>query len=398
MAKEKSLRWHPNQESDQLIFAVCDRFLTQQRWTRDDSTTEEGRGAAAVAKWLNEEWGRKDLTREKVYPLFWEAVHRNFLILQPPLVKVMTDRLTEKFALEQYHGQIQVANITGPPAAGYVAELAVDRVLALIEEVAKVKREQAIQQNKDPKDISVHLGMGAGYAAMLVAKKLALQIASGHACPKLVLHAISSGGFFIEQPHKAPITYFGYFDEVMTKVEFVALFSETVVKNKDYEATINGPSLKHCFDRKSEIDIVITSLAASQDRHGLLGQYLSYLVREKRIDDINEKDLQKMNNAGWIGDVQFRPYSARGPLDEAACPVRAVALFELDELVQFAQKPDKYVVLVAGPCGECHRAKTDALRPLLENPRLRLWTDLVTDIQTASELLDDCSALEQNQK
>jgi hypothetical protein len=64
-----------------------------------------------------------------------------------------------------------------------------------------------------------------------------------------------------------------------------------------------------------------------------------------------------------------------------------VTLFELDDLAALARREDKYVVLFAGPCGECGHTKTSALVPLLTEPRLRLWTHLVTDVQTASELL-----------
>ena len=67
---------------------------------------------------------------------------------------------------------------------------------------------------------------------------------------------------------------------------------------------------------------------------------------------------------GWKGDVQFRPYTDSGALIEE-CPVRAVTLFELDELVELARTDGKYVVLLAGPCGECGEPKVEALRPLV---------------------------------
>jgi hypothetical protein len=52
------------------------------------------------------------------------------------------------------------------------------------------------------------------------------------------------------------------------------------------------------------------------------------------------------------------------------------------------RSPDKYVVLVAGPCGECGKTKEDALIPLLEEPSLKIWSHLVTDAQTADRLLN----------
>ena len=84
----KKKRWHPSQESDELVFAVCDRFLAQldQQYNPRSPGADGGRkgAAAAIADWLKEKWGRDDLTREKIYPLFWEAARRRFLFLQPP--------------------------------------------------------------------------------------------------------------------------------------------------------------------------------------------------------------------------------------------------------------------------------------------------------------------------
>ena len=93
-----------------------------------------------------------------------------------------------------------------------------------------------------------------------------------------------------------------------------------------------------------------------------------------------------MQDAGWVGDVQFRPYNRQGPIIEE-CPVRAVTLFDLSDLVRMARTDDKYVVLLGGPCGECGRLKTDALIPLLTREELRLWTHLIVDVQTAGKLL-----------
>ena len=174
-----------------------------------------------------------------------------------------------------------------------------------------------------------------------------------------------------------------YFDQVMTKVSYVALFSQTVVDNQDYEKHKQNPGIRLPFERRDEIDIVVTSLAAADHEHGLLGSYLSHLAEQKLLD---ANLLTEMRNAGWVGDVQFRPYSADGPL-ENVCPVKAVTLFELDELVRLAKSGDKYVVVVAGPCGECGAPKTHALEPLLANDKLRLWSHLVTDAGTATELL-----------
>ena len=93
-----------------------------------------------------------------------------------------------------------------------------------------------------------------------------------------------------------------------------------------------------------------------------------------------------MLGLGRIGDVQYCPYSRHGPLVQEP-PMRVVTLFELMELVALAQTPQKYVLVVAGPCGRCGRTRTQALQPLLSVPSLAVWTHLVMDLETAQELV-----------
>jgi len=94
-----------------------------------------------------------------------------------------------------------------------------------------------------------------------------------------------------------------------------------------------------------------------------------------------------LESAGWIGDVQLRPYSSKGPIT-VDTGIRAVTVFEIAKLVTLAQKRDKAVLLVAGPCAYCGRPKAEALRPLLEEPSLAIWTDVVLDVETAMVLLE----------
>jgi hypothetical protein len=394
-AKIHPARWHASQESDELIFAVCDRYFSQlgraareKEGDADDSADAESgekhRGAAsAVADWLQQVKGRADITREKIYPMFWEACNRGFLLLQPPPEHHLSKKLENQFALYKHPGEVTVVNVSGENAAQHVTSVAADQIVELIERVWKEKREQ---YPNNPEKQAVHLGMGAGFATMLVARRLACKIRSGAEVPQIILHAISSGGFLPNEPYKSPSTYFSYFDPTLMDVKFVALFSATVVSNSDYENQKANPAIRHSFEKREEIDIIVTSLASADHQHGLLGQYLTHLVDQRLI---SRSVLTKMFDAGWIGDVQFRPYSAAGPLPETVCPVRAVTLFELNELVEIARDRGngKYVVLVAGPCGECGATKKNALRPLLANEKLRLWTHLIVDTKTAKELL-----------
>ena len=376
----KSRRWHPSQESDELVFAVLNRFLDQLGKPYDSRTSaadSHRQGAAAgVAKWLSDRWGRDDLTREKVYPLFWEAARRNFLFLLPPRELHLAEKIAQTFGIEQFHGDsevIQVVNSKGRDSARHVAALGADLVLSLIERVARKKNGQP-----------VHIGLGAGYATMVVAKRLASRVRSEVDGPDLVIHALSSGGFMADEPQKASVTYFSYFEDALVNVDYVALFSETFVRSEeDYERVKKNPGVQRSFERASQIDIVVTSLAAAEHEHGMLLKFLKRLIE----DGVLQTDvLDAMARYDWKGDVQFRPYTSAGPMTDE-CPVRAVTLLELVDLVRMAATEDKYVVLLGGPCGECGKTKTSALLPLLTEPKLRLWSHLLTDVETASELL-----------
>ena len=395
--KPRPVRWHASQESDELIFAVCDRYFSQLGRTSkekeeesehdaDSEGSERHRGAASsVAEWLQKIRGRTDITREKIYPMFWEACQRGFLLLQPTAEHHIRKKLENQFTLYKHPGEVTVVNVSGENAAQHVTTVAAEQIVELIERVWKEKMER---YPDNPEKHEVHLGMGAGFATMLVAKRLANKIRSGAEVPRIVLHAISSGGFLPNEPHKSPSTYFSYFDPALMNVKFIALFSATVVSSSDYENQKANPAIRYSFEKRDEIDIIVTSLASAEHEHGLLGRYLTHLIDQNLI---SRNVLDQMLAAGWVGDVQFRPYSVHGPLSEEVCPVRAVTLFELDELVKIAKNRTngKYVVLVAGPCGECGATKKNALRPLLANETLRLWTHLIVDAKTAKELLPE---------
>ena len=377
-------RWHPSQESDELVFAVCDRFLSHLARPPDPrggrGESERLGSAAAIADWLNKKWGRKDLTRERIYPLFWEAARRNYLLLQAPRELHFAQRLAERYSVAQYAEdteRIQVVNRRGRDAPTHVAAAGADLILSLVKRLGKRKREQGVTSPR------VHLGLGGGFSAMMVAKRLASRLYSDLECPRLVLHALTAGGFLVDQPQKAPVTYFSYFDDLLIETEFVGLFSAPVVLSGEYQKVIGHPGVHESFERADEIDVVVTSFATARDEHGLLSAYLKHLIAK---GELRPEVLHELASMDWVGDVQFRPYSATGPIVEG-CPVRAVTLFEIADLVRRIERPDKYVVLLAGPCSECGTAKTEGLLPLLTQPSLRLWTHLVTDVQTAAELL-----------
>jgi DNA-binding transcriptional regulator LsrR (DeoR family) len=214
---------------------------------------------------------------------------------------------------------------------------------------------------------------------MTVAKRLAHRVRSDSECPGLWLHAMSSGGFSVENPNRdAPVTYFGFFDNALPEMHYVGLFSPTVVRCEDYDAFKKTPGVDRSFELAQQIDIVVTSFAMAGDEHGLLRRFLTLVQAEEELDSLEREH--------WVGEMQFRPFSATGPV-VADHGIRAVTLFELSELVELAQADDKFIVLLSAPCLKCGETRADALRYLLKVPELRAWTHLVTDVRTAADLL-----------
>ena len=90
--------------------------------------------------------------------------------------------------------------------------------------------------------------------------------------------------------------------------------------------------------------------------------------------------------AGWLGNIQYRPYSKSGPILGDNDDWRAVTLFELEDFRGYVERKEKHIVLIARQCGICGMTKAEALLPLLE-PGFRLFSELVIDTVTAHGLL-----------
>jgi len=359
----KRRRWQPGREPDDVVFAVCQRFLAR--------AGESKKGvASAIAEQIRTEFDRPDLKREHIYALIWEGVHRGMVFFRPPCEQSLAERIAKIYGIPQYsqdHDRIHVVNVRGPEAFSSVCEVGADLVLRLIKKLKTHGRTR------------VHLGLGSGASAMNVAKRLAKLLRTDPDCPDLAIHALSTGGFSVENPNRdSPMTYFGLFEDVLPNVEFVGLFCPTVVAQGSYEDLLQTVGVRESFQRRHEIDIVVTSLATRWDKHGLLKRFF------KTVGATEE--LKRLEDQGWIGEIQFRPFSRTGPIVTGS-GVRAVTLFEINELVALARKPNKYIVLLSAPCLICRETRAKAVRHLLGVPELRAWTHLVTDVQTAMDLI-----------
>jgi DNA-binding transcriptional regulator LsrR (DeoR family) len=338
---------------DELVFAVCERFF-------------KGEIPETIAARLNEELALAQrgvkLTRERIYPLIREGVQLGYVVLCPPIHRSLSQRLADRYGVDSR--RIRVVSVRGKPAAEHLAAAGAEVLLGLIREVGARKK-------------PVHLGLGSGWTSMLVARRLVQLMRQGYDGPGLVLHALSSG-FDANDPLRSPVAFFGPFQELPIEVSYVGLFASAAVPVEDYEGVKKQPGVRESFERAREIDIVVTSLASARDEHGALNRFMHF------GKGLGAAELRRQ---GWVGDFQYLPLSRKGPI-RLTHGIRAVTLFELPDFVRMVLSKEKYVVLVAGPCGECGRTKEDALRPMLEVSNLKIWSHLVTDAQTADRLLN----------
>lgn len=336
--------------NNEELMDICVRFMA-------------GYKATEVRDYVNALWRRRGsdrkITREQVYPNLALACKRGLMALTPELHQLLAHRVAAKFGFEE--SDIKVISCRKDLAA--VASATAQIALEQIEILGKLKK---------PKE-RVHVGVGAGRTSSLVCQYLASALQQATQVPPLTLHAISSG-FDVEEPEKSPVSYFGYFRPSDKDIEFVGLFAPAAVKADAYDDIKESPGVKEAFRLRPKIDLVITSFASATDEHGDLNRF-HRVVRGSRP-----------NSKTRVGDVQYRSYSAAGPIHDKRA-MRAVTLFELEDLVGMASQNNKRVLLVAGPCGFCNEIRDVALRPLIENPKLKVWNQLVLDLDTAEAIL-----------
>lgn len=341
---------------DEIVFAVCEQFL-------------EGKRAQQIADDVGKAT-KQPLTREQVYPLLAEARDRGFLRLCPPISRALEQRMRDHFRI--HDKSIQVAEARGGGAGDHVADIA-----------AKTAYEEIVRLASKKGDEGVHVGLGAGTTTMTIARFLGELLRANAHPGKITIHALGAG-FSITSPETAPTSFFSFFHG-LKNAEFVGVFATPYTPSRDYEKIKTYPGLREAFERKPEIDIVITAFAAREDPHGEFSRFMD------SEDPLAGKLKKSLSRSDWVGDLQYRPYSAKGPITRNL-GVKAVTLFEFDELVQFAAEPEKSVILAAGPCRVCTANKGPALVPLLEHPDLAAWSHLILDLDTASGCLDGTEA------
>jgi hypothetical protein len=362
--------------TDDVIYEVVNRFLGETGAGKKRKVKEI---AAAVSALKG-----VPLSREDIYPILAEARRRGLLKVCPPIDIVLAQRIADSYGLsvgeKLGEPQVQVVDFRGPGATEAVA---IQVALKAVRIIMKIGERKGV----------VHIGLASGFTAMRIATHLADLLRREKNLPHLVFHSLS-GGYSPFDPQKASVTFFSMFYALPTKVDFVALFAPPFVPTGEYEGIGERvPGVKEAFALKHQIDLVITSFASRKDEDGELRKFIDAMPKEGpgggKPGRTPEQIGQDLIAIGWIGDIQYRPYSSERPLNltEAEVPYAAVTLFNLRELVELAAREDKAVILAGPPCMRCGRSRHDALDPLLRNPALRVWSHVIMDAETADKLV-----------
>jgi DNA-binding transcriptional regulator LsrR (DeoR family) len=336
---------------DWQVFRCCELFLG----------AVDRPSPTAVARIVSREWGIA-VKHTDVYPIVSEGLKRGFARIVAPAAVKWGDAIARRFGHPKE--AIRVLAARGPSALPAVSGAAADHILDLILRLGEAMPERG-----------VHVGFVGGSTVMAVAHDLAVRLRHADRLPKLVFHAVCSG-FNALHPETAPNSFFGYFADLPTQVDFVGLFAPPVVLAETYKDVQGGVGVRDSFQLAEEIDLVVTSLASMADEHGPL----------KELEVVSAHQLEGLDAAKAVGDVSYCPFSAEGPILIEKGP-RAMTLFQIPELVRLAARKDKHVVLVASPCPGCGRARADALLPLLVKPGLKVWSSVFLDEDTAREIV-----------
>jgi hypothetical protein len=340
---------------DGVVFRIAQLFIGERG---------EGLSPKEIAERVNREFPRqRELTREGIYPLIGEAVRRGFLKLVPPVSRQLAAEISARYPTLQ-SCVLRVVETAGKHDNAKVAAVAAEVALDHLGEIVRAKRGAV-----------VGLGLGPGRATLDFCRAFGGLLADYSEPVKLKLVAISAG-CPANAPEYASISFFNLFPPHVVDSK-VGLFAETLVPLKDFDAIKGRAGVKEAFGAQPGIDLVVTSMGDVQDDDDLLSMFLEQ----------SDQDLPSLRAAGWIGNVQYRPYTAKGPVKEKPNDLRAVTLYELEDLARVADQKNKHVILMARQCGICGRTRAEALRPLLTNPALKVFSTLVLDAATARALL-----------
>jgi len=306
----------------------------------------------SVQEILDELRDRVPMTRERPYAIVRHAARQGRLSYTPPHESGLALEIMETYRLEKVR---VVKTAESSDVAGQAA-----RMLS-----------EMIRKWPQP---DLHIGFAGGGLLQETVRLLAESLRRPGPAPRnIFFHALIAAA---HDPMNSPNAFLHWFlgHGFTFKPHFIGLPAPGFVSTPTLRKLRQLEGIKEAFDRAGELDIVVTS-AGAHWKNGCSALHQMY--RDRASADV----MKLLEQAGVVGDIIWQPLSAQtGPI-RLETGVRAVTLIDLDRLPSLIANK-KSVVLVLGPCGTCHRPKSEILSAIL-NWKEPLITHLVTDTRTA---------------
>jgi DNA-binding transcriptional regulator LsrR (DeoR family) len=300
------------------------------------------------------------VSREEAYRQIGIAARRKLIRFLPPPEDDLRRRLEERYAWLQGVDVVETSVYHG------VAESGAATLLALL------KRHYRGRE--------VHIGFSGGSALRILSHRFAelLREPDPNLPTKVVFHALVAG-FDVRNPTTDPNSFFSYFaGDMVLAVEtaFYAFYVPPVADEGLRKEIRAQKGVEEAYEHRDEIDVVVTSASSWKDGHSILRKY----IRD------SQGSPEELERAGCVGDMLWQPVSRSGAIEHKT-PISANTLMDLEEVGALVAR-GKHVLLVAGPCTQCHTPKSDIVQAILTQPT-RLVTHLVVDSRCARTVLGE---------
>lgn len=390
-----ALRW----QNEKLAYRICELGIREKL------------GFADIRIKIMDEFEGFELERHQLQALISEMFMRGYLLLNPP----RNEALAQQIAAHYHLPHITVVDTSGATVIMNLATVAGCLISSLIKELHQEKqqiameqaeaqhkksrpsrptlrkrkrqqkasgasRERKVSEDIDYLSIPIHVGIAAGLTTKQTFQEMGKILSASVDHPPLTLHALSANLDCCPRIHQffsSPDAIFASFAETVNRsdLKYVGFSGPPFVDASHENIFKELPSIRDAFAARDDIDIIVTSLGDRSDEHTPLYSFLNEI----------KGSLASLPKDTWVGDILYQPYGKSGAV-EYQKKLKPFTLFNIEELRCFKEKPNKCIVLICGPCGQCGRSKFAALLPLLEYPELHLFTHLIMDIGTAEEI------------
>jgi hypothetical protein len=322
------------------------------------------------------------LRGEKLWDLLREAAERRLFRHTPRDDFKLYQKLIEDYPwLNQHATVVQTATTSA------LAEHAATKLLDMIRTVRKHKQCD-----------EVHVGFAGGMTLRAVAEKLSQLLGEPHHDNPvtLVFHAMVAG-FDDDDFYADPNSFITYFisSECRVKVRLVRLPLPGIIETDRYADLRTLSGVDRVFQRRDEIQIIVTSGSLWSDEYSTLRTYMKAAFNDSQrrsgggpVDATQSEDyMQQLDTLGVVGDLLWQPINSTGAvqLDSA---YQVATLMGLDELPAFINRGGS-VLLVMGCSGISGLPKSELLKTILDlhqgnqHRSAHKWlTDMVTDTPT----------------